>query len=63
MNPLPARTIIAEGLPLLYDLEELQGLEYNLLDLLEPFEPNPKAKTIRVSLVTGEGIAYIKVYF
>lgn len=54
-NPLPPRTIVAEGLPKLHDLVELQGLEYSLLDLFEEY------KVVRVSLVTGEGIAYILV--
>ena len=55
-NPMPPRTIIAEGLPLLDDLEALQGLEYNLLDLFEEYSVK------RVSLVTGAGIGYIKVF-
>jgi hypothetical protein len=54
-NPMAPRTIIAEGLPKLEDLEELQGLEYSMLDLFEPYQVK------RVSLVTGAGIAFIKV--
>jgi hypothetical protein len=55
-NPMAPRTIIAEGLPKLEDLEELQGLEYSMLDLFEPYQVK------RVSLVTGAGIAFIKVF-
>lgn len=54
-NPMGPRTIVAEGLPKLEDLELLQGLEYSLIDMFEPYGCK------RVSLVTGAGIGYIKV--
>jgi hypothetical protein len=54
LNPTIPRTAVATGLPILYDLEELQGIEYLLLDVFEKYKP-------KVSLVTGAGIGYIKV--
>jgi hypothetical protein len=55
LNPIEPRTILLEGLPSISDLEILQGLEYALLDLMENFSPE------KISLVTGQGIAYIRV--
>jgi len=54
-NPIAERTVIVEGLPILTDLELLQGLEYNILDLFEPFHPE------KVALVTGQGYGYIRL--
>lgn len=54
-NPMLPRTLLVSNLPLLDDLEELQGLEYALFDLFEGFSAEA------ICMVRGAGLAYCRL--
>lgn len=57
VNPMLPRTIVVENMPVTDDLHELQGLEYMIMDNLEPHNLG----NISISLVRGADFGYVRV--
>jgi hypothetical protein len=53
MNPMPPRTALLSGLPILEDLKNLQGIESNLFMVFEHVES--------ISLIPGTEFAFVRV--